>query len=118
MFRVCSQPAVAGLVATIQLKLNGVANSAIRLATAVREAEVMEALTRTAPFLHRSLVKRLHMRQVPRLHFLIDHSIAEGARMTHRLREIAQSEGRELSGAPSAPSAPSASPVSPAPADD
>ena len=91
------------------------------MATAVREAEVMEALTRTAPFLHRSLVKRLHMRQVPRLHFLIDHSIAEGARMTHRLREIAQSEGRELSGAPSAPSAPSASPVSPvspAPADD
>ncbi len=57
---------------------------------------VIEALTRTEPFLHRELVKRLHMRQIPRLKFLADHSIEEGARMTHLMREVAQSEGREL----------------------
>ncbi len=57
---------------------------------------VIEALTRTEPFLHRELVRRLHMRQIPRLKFLADHSIEEGARMTHLMREVAQSEGREL----------------------
>ncbi|MSQ28884.1 MAG: 30S ribosome-binding factor RbfA [Dehalococcoidia bacterium] len=57
---------------------------------------VIEALTRTEPFLHRELVRRLHMRQIPRLKFLPDHSIEEGARMTHLMREVAQSEGREL----------------------
>jgi len=60
------------------------------------EAEVLEALTRTEPFLHRSLVKRLHMRQIPRLHFFADHSIAEGDRMSALMREVAHSEGREL----------------------
>ena len=57
---------------------------------------VIEALTRTEPFLHRELVRRLHMRQIQRLKFLADHSIEEGARMTHLMREVAQSEGREL----------------------
>jgi ribosome-binding factor A len=60
------------------------------------EAAVLEALAHTEPFLHRTLVKRLHMRQVPRLHFLVDHSIAEGDRMTALMREVAQSEGRAL----------------------
>jgi ribosome-binding factor A len=60
------------------------------------EAAALEALAHTEPFLHRSLVKRLHMRQVPRLHFFADHSIAEGDRMTALLREVAHSEGREL----------------------
>ncbi len=62
------------------------------------EAEVLEALDRTAPFLHHSLMKRLHMRIVPRLRFIPDHSIAEGDRITGILREVATSEGRELVG--------------------
>ena len=66
------------------------------MGTPEREVEVMEALARTEPFLHRELVKRLHMRQVPRLRFLPDHSIAEADRITHLMRAVAQSEGREL----------------------
>jgi len=61
-----------------------------------REAEVLAALAQSEPFLHRQLVKRLHMRTVPRLVFHPDHSIAEGARMTDLIREVAQQEGREL----------------------
>lgn len=60
------------------------------------EAEVIEALERSAPFLHRQLVKRLHLRRVPYLRFFSDRSIAEGARMTSLMRDVARSEGREL----------------------
>lgn len=58
--------------------------------------EVLAALARTEPFLHRHLVKRLHMRTVPRLWFHPDHSIQEGDRLTSLMREVAESEGREL----------------------
>jgi ribosome-binding factor A len=61
-----------------------------------REPEILAALAQSEPFLHRQLVKRLHMRIVPRLWFHPDHSIAEGARMTTLLREVAHNEGRDL----------------------
>lgn len=60
------------------------------------EREVMRALEHTEPFLHHALLKRLHMRTVPHLRFLADHSIAEGDRITTLLREVAHEEGREL----------------------
>ena len=60
------------------------------------EKDAMEALERTEPFLHHELMKRLRMRQVPRMKFLVDHSIAEGARLTDLMRGVAHSEGREL----------------------
>jgi ribosome-binding factor A len=61
-----------------------------------REAEVLAALARSEPFLHRQLVKRLHMRTMPRLYFHPDHSIAEADRLTILMREVAQNEGRDL----------------------
>lgn len=60
-----------------------------------REREVMAALERTEPYLHRELVKRLHMRRIPRLRFIADHSIAEGDRMSKLMHDLARSEGRE-----------------------
>ncbi len=60
-----------------------------------QQAEVMEALIRTEPYLHRQLVKRLRMRRVPRLHFIADHSIAEGDRLAAMMRELALEEERE-----------------------
>src|SRR2546422_95588 len=38
------------------------------------ELAVLEALEHSEPFMHRELVKRLHLRRVPRLHFFPDHS--------------------------------------------
>lgn len=60
------------------------------------EREVLRALEHTEPFLHHTLLKRLHMRTVPHLRFIADHSIAEGDRITSLLREVAHDEGREL----------------------
>jgi ribosome-binding factor A len=74
----------------------GSARVHVSLLDPTQEHEVMEALQHTEPFLHRELVKRLHMRQVPRLKFLADHSIAEADRITHLMRDVAHSEGREF----------------------
>jgi ribosome-binding factor A len=56
-------------------------------------AEVIEALERTEPFLHRELVKRLRMRRVPRLSFIADFSIAEGDRIRALMRSISPRGG-------------------------
>ena len=58
--------------------------------------EVLVALERSAPFLHRELVKRIRIKRVPRLRFVLDESIAEADRMTVLMRDLARSEGREL----------------------
>lgn len=60
------------------------------------ERHVLEALEHVEPFLHRELVKRLHMRRIPRLRFFPDHSMAEADRLTSLMREVAHNEGREL----------------------
>lgn len=57
------------------------------------EPEVLEALARTEPFLHRALVKLLHMRRVPRLRFLPDHSMEEADRISMLLRQVAGGKG-------------------------
>ena len=60
------------------------------------KAAVIAALTRSEPFLHREMGKELHMRRVPRLHFILDESIEEADRMTTLMRDVARSEGREF----------------------
>ena len=57
-------------------------------------AEVLDALERSAPFLHRELVKRIRIKRVPRLRFVLDESIAEADRMSVLMRDLARAEGR------------------------
>lgn len=61
----------------------------------VPEELIMSALYRMAPFLHRNLVKRLQMRRVPHLHFVIDRSIAEADRLAGVMRAIARGDDPE-----------------------
>ncbi len=61
----------------------------------LQQGDVLDALQRVEPFLHRGLVKRLRMRRIPRLHFIVDHSIAEGDRIAALLRDVAHAEGRD-----------------------
>ncbi len=60
------------------------------------KVRVLSGLTRAEAFLHRELGKELHLRRVPRPHFILDESIEEADRMTQLLRGVAQSEGREF----------------------
>jgi ribosome-binding factor A len=61
-----------------------------------QKRQVIEALRRSAPFLHRELVKQLHIKRVPNLHFDLDESMEEADRITSLMRDIARSEGRDF----------------------
>ncbi len=65
------------------------------MADDLEQRAVMDALGRSARFLQRELVRRIQLRRVPRLHFELDDSIAEGQRMASLLREVRDSEGGE-----------------------
>lgn len=58
--------------------------------------EVLEGLRHSAPYLHRELVHRLAMRNVPELTFRFDPSIERGARLASLIHEVsAQDAGRK-----------------------
>ncbi|MDA0270088.1 MAG: 30S ribosome-binding factor RbfA [Chloroflexi bacterium] len=63
---------------------------------AEQKEAVIAGLTRSTPFLHRELTRELRMRRVPHLTFLLDESMEQADLMTRRLREVAESEGREF----------------------
>ncbi|MDA1062299.1 MAG: 30S ribosome-binding factor RbfA [Chloroflexi bacterium] len=65
------------------------------MADAEEQAEVLDALGRSASFLHRELTKRIRIRRVPFLRFELDHSIAEADRLTKLMHEVARGEGRD-----------------------
>ena len=56
---------------------------------------VLDALRRSSGFMHRTLVKRLHLRRVPRLEFVVDRSIVEADRLSTIMRDVAGAEGRD-----------------------
>ena len=66
------------------------------LGDATDKERVLNGLTRAEAFLHRELGKTLHIRRVPRPHFILDESIEEADRMTTLLRNVAQAEGRDF----------------------
>ena len=68
------------------------------MADDMEQRAVMDALGRSSSFLHRELVRRIHIRRVPRLHFELDESIAEGARLSSLLREAMGGHDREAVG--------------------
>ena len=57
---------------------------------------VLAALERSEGFLHRQLMREMHIKRVPRLHFLLDERMEEADRITAMMRDIARSEGREF----------------------
>jgi ribosome-binding factor A len=65
---------------------------------------IQAALEHTEPFIHRELGRRLHMRRIPRIRFILDRSIAEGDRIAALLRGVEYSSEPEdeayLEGAP------------------
>jgi ribosome-binding factor A len=59
-------------------------------------AEALEGLQHSAPFLHRELVHRLSLRNVPELVFRFDPSIERGARLAELIHQvIAERRGEE-----------------------
>ena len=58
------------------------------LGTEAERADALEGLQHSAPFLHRELVHRLKLRNVPDLTFRFDPSIERGARLTELIHRV------------------------------
>jgi len=59
-------------------------------------AESMKVLKHAAGYLRHKLGKSLHMRMIPELHFFLDHSLEEGARIGALInRAIASDKGNQ-----------------------
>ena len=50
----------------------------------------MQALTHAAPFLRRHLIERVRIRRVPALHFHLDETIEEAARVLDLMRKVSE----------------------------
>lgn len=55
--------------------------------------EIVEGLRSAAPFIRGQLGKRLHMRRIPELHFVLDRVLDEATRIESLLREVLPSDG-------------------------
>lgn len=63
------------------------------LGTAEEKGEVLSLLNGAAGFLRRGLGQRVTLKAIPQLHFFLDDSIEEGARLLEVLDRLAREEG-------------------------
>ncbi len=56
--------------------------------SAEEKKDSIEALSHAAPYLKRELLKRLHIKKVPTLHFVLDESIEEAAHILEVMRKL------------------------------
>ncbi|MEX0682029.1 MAG: 30S ribosome-binding factor RbfA [Dehalococcoidia bacterium] len=72
-------------------------NATVYVSVLGDEAEqnaALQALGRAGPFLRRTLKQRISIRKVPTLHFMLDHTIEDGARMLELMRKVAAERER------------------------
>ena len=65
------------------------------LATDPERDRTLDGLARAAGYIRRALAPRLGLREVPELRFLLDESLAKGARVDELLRRIERGEKLE-----------------------
>jgi len=58
------------------------------LGEAETKVATIQALTHAAPFLRRHLTERVRIRRVPTLHFVLDETIEEAARVLDLMRKV------------------------------
>lgn len=75
------------------------------MGTPEEQRETMRGLRHAAGFLRHELAQRLSVRHVPEITFLLDESIARGARMLELLNQINHERQANPVGAPTAPDA-------------
>ena len=90
-------PRLHGLVSITRVDISPDMENADVYTSVLGEAEdktsTMNALAAAAPFLRRQLLERMHIRRIPALHFRLDESIAEAARILELMRQIEKGGG-------------------------
>ncbi len=71
------------------------------LAGEERAAAVAKGLSHASGFLRRELGRRLHIHQIPELHFVFDASVERGSRLSQLIDEANKSDSSESSESPS-----------------
>jgi ribosome-binding factor A len=64
------------------------------LGEAEEKQATIDALSHAAPFLRRHLLERMHIRKVPALHFMLDETIEEAARILDLMKEVSDRDRR------------------------
>lgn len=55
----------------------------------------MGALTAAAPFLRRHLLERMHIKKVPTLHFVLDETMEDAARILDIMKKVSSSDSSQ-----------------------
>lgn len=94
-----SDPRLGEIVSITRVNVSPDLENATAHVSVLGEAETktatMQALTRAAPFLRRHLIERVRIRRVPTLHFMLDETIEEAARVLDLMRKVSQEKPDE-----------------------
>jgi ribosome-binding factor A len=89
-----SDPRLGEIVSITRVDVSPDLENATAHVSVFGEAETkmatIEALAHAAPFLRRHLIERVRIRRVPVLHFLLDETIEEAARVLDLMRKVSQ----------------------------
>ncbi len=89
-------PRLADFVSITQVEISpDLANASVHASVMGDEQakrSTIEALTAAAPFLRRHLTERIAIRRIPILHFLLDESIEEAARLLTLMKQVTETK--------------------------
>ena len=89
-----SDPRLGEIVSIVRVEVSPDLENATAFVSVLGDAEAksatIQALSHAGPFLRRHLLARLRIRRVPHLHFLLDESIEEAARVLDLMRRVSR----------------------------
>jgi ribosome-binding factor A len=94
-----SDPRLGEIVSITRVDVSPDLENATAYVSVLGEAETktatIQALTHAAPFLRRHLIERVRIRRVPALHFVLDQTIEEAARVLDLMRKVSEEKPHE-----------------------
>jgi ribosome-binding factor A len=89
-------PRIGAIVSITRVDLSPDLENATVYTSVLAEEEskraTMGALTSAAPFLRRHLIERMRIKKVPQLHFVLDETIEQAARVLELMKRAPQSD--------------------------
>ena len=87
-----SDPRLGEIVSIVRVEVSPDLENATAFVSVLGDAgaksATIQALSHAGPFLRRHLLERLRIRRVPHLHFLLDETIEEAARVLDLMRQV------------------------------
>ena len=92
LIRELRDPRLAPIVSITSVDISpdletGVVNVSV-FGEADEKKDTIAALTHATPFLRRELLRRIRIRHIPELHFVLDETIEEAARILELMRKV------------------------------